>query len=164
MAARISPSRSSRISWRPNNHAARKKPPKKNSRTRYRKPAIQSLAPPMRTCDKPKQPNKKMAKVSFSKSGVTPAKPDSPAESETQQCTAVAERPDMAVGPAEKFFEDDVDASEIKVPTLNIVQKVGPLSDAFTSGDIVLNKELVIYGLKPEKPALEATVLGIRPT
>ena len=44
----------------------------------------------------------------------------------------------------------EVSRSDIVRPTLNIVHAVGPLSEDFTPGQLVLNRELVIA--EPEKP------------
>jgi hypothetical protein len=73
-----------------------------------------------------------------------------------------------AGGNSVDFADDDnVGMDEIILPRLNIVQKVGPLSEEYVSGEVVLNKELVIYEpAKKDKKAesLQITVLGFRPT
>lgn len=40
--------------------------------------------------------------------------------------------------------EGDVEAREVQIPRLSIVQSVGPMSEKFSPGEIVLNKQLVI--------------------
>jgi hypothetical protein len=57
---------------------------------------------------------------------------------------------------------------EVILPRINLVQGIGDLSNIYNKGEIVLNKELVIY--KPKKgedknhEALEITVVGFFPT
>lgn len=77
-------------------------------------------------------------------------------------------------GPATYGDDSDrVGVKDINMPRLNIVQKVGELSNIFTPGDIVLNKESVIYKspktdpvskeIIPQSPPLEIVILGFRP-
>lgn len=73
-------------------------------------------------------------------------------------------------------YGDDSDglrASDIKLPRINIVKKVGPLSEIFTPGDVVLNQEIVIYKSDkidpvtknkiPQSKPLRVVVAGFRP-
>lgn len=53
---------------------------------------------------------------------------------------------------------DDVGVEDINLPRLNIVQKVGDLSNQFTEGDIVLNKESVIL----KSPKTDKSNKGLR--
>ena len=56
-------------------------------------------------------------------------------------------------------FEGEILPSEIRIPTLNVVQGVGDLADSFRSGAIVLNKETQLTdGGTP----LEVTLLRCR--
>src|SRR5882724_887928 len=69
----------------------------------------------------------------------------------------------------------DIDFSEINIPRINIVQKVGDLSNNFTPGNIVLNQSICIHSprattksslgevIAADKP-LELTVVGFRPS
>lgn len=78
--------------------------------------------------------------------------------------TAVAKREEQPVSLLQD--DDNIGMDEITLPRINIVQKVGDLSEIYDPGDIVLNKELVIY--HPEKSgehdSLRITVLGFFPT
>ncbi len=75
--------------------------------------------------------------------------------------------------PAYADDSDNIRSSDITMPRINIVQKVGDLSNIFTPGDIVLNKETVIYKAPktdpvtksqvPQSPALQVVVCGFRP-
>lgn len=116
-----------------------------------------------------------MAKISFEKS----KSPDSPSvDIEVQEprvqevAVEVQEKetvglPARTGGDVQFYDEDDSDLSEVSIPRLNIVQKVGPLSEDWDPGVILLDKSLVVYspakGKDPEVPA-EITVLGFRPT
>lgn len=61
--------------------------------------------------------------------------------------TSLATIPACPVGPvAVPFFDDrNINFKDIIVPRLNVVQKVGELSEIFTPGEIVLNQETVIH-------------------
>jgi len=71
--------------------------------------------------------------------------------------------PSMSVGEVAGEFQPD----EIKLPTINIVQKSGELADTFDFGDILLSKEYVLSSL-PSKtddrtnPPVELTVAAVR--
>lgn len=59
------------------------------------------------------------------------------------------------VTPADRFFSNedmvgDFSAKDVVWPRLNLVQAVGPLSQVFTPGQVILNKDQVIGG--PDKP------------
>jgi hypothetical protein len=55
----------------------------------------------------------------------------------------------------------EVSLSDIKLPRLNLVQKVGSLADSFTPGSIVFEKTFVLSDGKPDN-ALELTPLKLR--
>lgn len=69
---------------------------------------------------------------------------------------------------APSFNDEDIGFDDIILPRINLVQKVGPLSNIFTPGEIVLKQSLVIHTpAQPEKkqpgnPPLIFTVLGFR--
>lgn len=100
--------------------------------------------------------HKKMAKVSF---GPDSLKVAAPAAAIPQApVTAVATVP--KIQPPSTFVgsEESIDFRDIVIPRLNMVQKVGPLSEQFTPGLLVLDQELVL----PQP--LDAVLLGFRPT
>lgn len=72
------------------------------------------------------------------------------AEAETAEAKseAVVQKPQTQVaktGPAPMDdFEGEIERSDIKTPRLQIAQSIGPLSDDFPPGTIVLNKKLVL--------------------
>lgn len=89
---------------------------------------------------------------------------DSDVPAKVSDSTEVATREEGDTGFSE---DDDIGLEEVILPRINLVQKVGPLSEEFTPGEVVLNKELVIYTIakKEQKVApLEITILGFRPT
>jgi len=53
----------------------------------------------------------------------------------------------------------DIDRRDLILPRLNIVQGVGPMSELFDSGDIVLNGETLIV---PKETPVQLTVLSIK--
>jgi len=55
--------------------------------------------------------------------------------------------------------EGSIDAKDLIIPRLNIVQRVGPLSSEFKPGDMVLNKEVV---LAHEEEPVNLIVLSIK--
>lgn len=77
--------------------------------------------------------------------------------------------------PAATYGDDSerVGVKDITLPRLNFVQKVGDLSNIFTPGDIVLNKESVVYkapttnpvtkAITQNSPPLRLVVVGFRP-
>lgn len=74
----------------------------------------------------------------------------------------------VAAQPAIVFDDQNIGFEDIILPRINIVQKVGDLSEIFTPGEIVLKQSLVIYS--PSKGAvagtapLSLTVLGFKKT
>lgn len=120
-----------------------------------------------------------MAKVSFRKEDAaqdvpavvtatvvsTPSSPSVPSlPVATINASTALERPSSFIVNDEEIGLDDV-----ILPRINIVQKVGDLSNQFTPGDIVLNRNLVIHEpANPQKKAegtgpLKIIVLGFRP-
>lgn len=92
---------------------------------------------------------------------VTPAAdiPTQPANA-----SAVAVRPPSAVSTSTAvpaYNDEDIDFGDIILPRLNIVQKVGDLSNIFTPGEVVLNQNLVIHDPK-KTPAVNFTVIGFK--
>jgi hypothetical protein len=68
--------------------------------------------------------------------------------------------------PAYSDDVDDIHGKDVKIPRINIVQKVGDLSNIFTPGDIVLNQQSVIFKSTkndPKSPPLRVVVCGFRP-
>jgi hypothetical protein len=83
-----------------------------------------------------------------------------------KQETLPATRPEAAVS---TFLSDDehIRMEDIVFPRLNIVQKVGELSNVFNPGEIVLNQSLVLRDAKKgeaKEPApLNIVVIGFKP-
>lgn len=100
-----------------------------------------------------------MAKVSFgNNSQGTEAAPAQPVPPAAPAMCAVVTVP--KVSPPSTFVGNDetIDFRDIVLPRINMVQKVGPLSEKFTPGALVLDQELVL-------PApLDVVFLGFRPT
>lgn len=80
--------------------------------------------------------------------------------------------PALVARPADNPFsynDEDIGFGDIILPAINIVQKVGELSNIFTPGEIVLNQSIVIHEpankerQKAGHPPLLFTVLGFRP-
>lgn len=75
--------------------------------------------------------------------------------------------------PAYADDSESIGTRDITMPRINIVQKVGDLSNIFTPGDIVLNKESVIYKAPktdpktnsqiPQSEPLQMVICGFRP-
>lgn len=75
--------------------------------------------------------------------------------------------------PAYADDSENLRTGDITLPRMNIVQKVGDLSNIFTSGDVVLNKESVLFqapitdpktkAVTFPSPALQIVVCGFRP-
>lgn len=93
--------------------------------------------------NKPNRRNKTM-KVSFSS-------PKSEGTATTVEDSNVAVIPHQdksvvvagpATGPSD--MDGEFTSSDFRLPRLNLVQKVGQLSDSFDSGSIILNKEIVV--------------------
>lgn len=66
------------------------------------------------------------------------------------------------------FNDQDIGFEDIILPRINLVQKVGDLSEIFAPGEIVLKQSLVIHspskGGLPGDPPLSITVLGFKKT
>ena len=104
-----------------------------------------------------------MSKVSFVKDGAAPAEAAAPApviDVKAEDVTPAAAIPSspvkLAVAPVAQasvpavaeppmFNDEDISFDDIIVPRMNIVQKVGDLSNVFGFGEIVLNQSLVIH-------------------
>lgn len=118
--------------------------------------------------------------VSFEKPSATPvveaevvAKVDLAPAAVVPTATALVPAPPAAVSApsAVQFDDENIGFEEVILPRINIVQKVGDLSNIFTPGEIVLNQALVIYqpakvvdGVvkEPGSGPLNLTVLGFR--
>jgi len=61
-------------------------------------------------------------------------------EQPTEESQALATRPDLA--PAVAAGTEEIDRSDLVTPTLNVVAKVGDLSNQFNPGSIVLDKTI----------------------
>jgi hypothetical protein len=123
--------------------------------------------------NKPKQPiHPKMASISFA------AKPPKPSNTEAstpevsypsnidkaEVSLAVAPKIEKSVVAAPTVAAGvvgEVSMSDIKLPRLNLVQKVGSLADSFHPGSIVFEKAFVLSDGKPEN-ALDLTPLQFR--
>lgn len=63
--------------------------------------------------------------------------------------------------PMANGLSGDITSDDFRIPTLNIVQSVGPLSENFTPGDIVLNKKTVLsQSDKKQCPPIDLTVVA----
>lgn len=98
-----------------------------------------------------------MATTSFAKAKNTPL-PDAPEEDalETNTNTALAERPSTVANytAAGDGVEGDFDRSDFITPRLNLVGKTGELSDLFTPGTFVFDKEVQLNANKDEAIAV----------
>lgn len=85
-------------------------------------------------------------------------------ENSAEECSLPAKH---ANSPA-VFDDQAIGFDEIILPRINIVHKVGGLSEIFDSGDIVLKQSLVIYAAKRGEVAgtapLSLTILGFKKT
>lgn len=104
-----------------------------------------------------------MSKINFAKTAASDAAPQSETVAST---TAVATRP---VNPAPAPYSDEnIGLGDIILPRLNIVQKVGELSNHFEHGSILLNGEQYLYTASKDPKAtptpLTILVLGIGPS
>lgn len=92
-----------------------------------------------------------MSNISFVKQNATPVEGvvvesvnTGPAESVPS--TSLTRVPaESAVTPPAAFDDSNIGISEIIIPRLSIVQKVGDLSEVFNPGEIVLNKSTVVH-------------------
>lgn len=92
----------------------------------------------------------------------------------TENTPAVQQPASPAVQPAYSDDADNVDTSDLVFPRINIVQKVGELSNVFPGGAIVLNKSAVLFETelrdangnvtKKATTPLRIVILGFRPT
>lgn len=73
-------------------------------------------------------------------------------ESFTAETTEVAPAPKNTSVAKYSDFSGEVAASDLILPRLHLVQKVGPLSENFTPGSIVFQKEVELFTLKDAKP------------
>lgn len=117
-----------------------------------------------------------MAKVSFTtnnnESTVAEPSVSKPAEAAAAAPAEVSHPVPATVprnnAPAVYSDDDNIGLDEIVLPRINLVQGIGDLSTIFEKGEIVLNKELVIYtpgGKDTEKSeSLDITIVGFRPT
>lgn len=121
-----------------------------------------------------------MSRISFAKNTETVATPVEGVEVETvttiggdthtagNALTIIPNTlPAPAVPQSPLFFDDEnIDFSDMIVPRLNLVQKVGDLSNIFNPGEIVLGQALVLHEPatknSPGNPPLIFTVMGFR--
>lgn len=132
-------------------------------------------------------------KTSFSKSGAgaKPVTPETPATGTatapaspaieapatvtattpaTPEVTVPAVVPPTGVPAPSTPFRDDenIDASDLLIPHLNIVQKVGELSNVHPGGSVILNGQLILASnptpTAASEPILQIVVIGFRPT
>jgi hypothetical protein len=96
-----------------------------------------------------------------------------PAESIPGASTAVvpAPAPSVPATTPHSFDDEDIGFDDVILPRLNIVQKVGDLSNVYTPGEILLNQTLPIYTapiindgvvVKPGTAPLNLTVIGFK--
>lgn len=93
-----------------------------------------------------------------------------PGSTEALASTAVAVSQSTAVERAPATYGDDsehLDAGDISMPRINVVQKVGELSNVFNEGEVILNKELSILDFDKKtgksKGTLNIIFVGFRP-
>lgn len=112
-----------------------------------------------------------MAKVSFkTNSDTTTATATADSEINSAPSTAVVVSAPAAVSRPATFADDeDLNLEDVILPRINIVQKVGDLSNVFVPGEIVLNQQQVLHTpANPQRkiegtPALNVVFLGFRP-
>lgn len=97
-----------------------------------------------------------MAKVNFAKEG-SPASAASDSTLENTTTTAVAVVPSNPA-PAPYSADDSIGLKDITLPRINIVQKVGDLSNTFDHGSVLLSAELVLFTC-PKDPKATPTPL-----
>ena len=97
-----------------------------------------------------------MAKVSFA--AAAQGLSDPAAESQESSGAVVPTQPSMAMAPVRSAngIEGEVGRGDINLPRLSLVQGVGPLSELFKPGQLVLNKETVLTD--GEKPVVVTVV------
>lgn len=98
-----------------------------------------------------------MATVSFNK------KKESN-ETETVQPTEIVPADNTVVATGNKSLsesgvEGEILPGDLKFPRINLVQKLGPLSDAFDAGSIIFNRELTLC---PKNGSVDMTVLRLK--
>lgn len=91
-----------------------------------------------------------------------------------QTSEAIVPRDDASPAPYFRDDADDLDSSDVILPKVHIVQKVGDLSTVFPGGAIVLDKSAVMYETitknaqgevsKPQTAPLKMIVVGFGPT
>lgn len=85
-----------------------------------------------------------MPTTSF-KEGVSAIAEAETAEAKTEVVVQTADTQIAQTGPRPMDdFEGEIDKSDLQMPKLNIAQSIGPLSDDFPAGTVVLNKKLVL--------------------
>ena len=84
-----------------------------------------------------------------------PSAPLTPVIEDNRAVAVVAQTENAVAAPAPAFFSDDtLDVGDLVLPRLNIVQKVGDLSNKFRPGTLLLNGQLVL------QQAAEGTALS----
>lgn len=113
-----------------------------------------------------------MSKISFSKPGgpesMVQEAPAAPVDNNPNQLPAVVPEAGVPAVAQPGFFNDDsLDPSDLSVPRLNIVQKVGELSNTYDPGAILLGGQLILRdapkGKEVGKP-IRFLIVGFQPT
>lgn len=106
-----------------------------------------------------------MSKISFVKTEDNQTASVEVLPAVTALVPATASLPVQAETPP-AFNDENIGFEDIRLPRINIVQKVGDLSNIFTPGEIVLNQQLVIHTPATKQaagePPLIFTVIGFR--
>ena len=99
-----------------------------------------------------------MAKKSFKKEEVKTAEVTEESAVVAQEETQTTAISTLRTGE----ITGDIDRSDISFPRLNVVQGIGNLSEIFAKGDIVYNKEVLLYSQAENDNPLEVTVLSFK--
>lgn len=116
-----------------------------------------------------------MSGISFEKdapqapaSAGAPAADANPTAETTQTAPASSVPAVREESPHEIFDDNNIGFEDIRLPRINIVQKVGELSEAFTAGEIVLDQSHVLWSLpkqgEKKSPPLNMVVIGFKRT
>jgi hypothetical protein len=107
-----------------------------------------------------------MPKIDFAKQGAPSATTVPNGEATDPSTTAVATRPSNPV--PTPYSDENIGLHDIILPRLNLVQKVGELSNVFDHGSLLLNGEQVLFTCPKDPKAavtpLNILVLGFQPS